>query len=63
MPEELAAALEADADLRAAFEALTPGRKRGYVLHISGAKQARTRASRVEKWTPRILQGKGLHDH
>ena len=63
MPEELAAALEADADLRAAFEALTPGRKRGYVLHISGAKQARTRASRVEKWTPRILQGKGMHDH
>ncbi|MGY3438236.1 MULTISPECIES: YdeI/OmpD-associated family protein [unclassified Marinovum] len=62
LPEELATALDADPDLRAAFEALTPGRQRGYVLYISGAKQSKTRAARVEKWTPRILDGLGMHD-
>ncbi|WP_323765055.1 YdeI/OmpD-associated family protein [Marinovum sp.] len=62
MPEELSAALAADPDLNAAFEALTPGRQRGYVLQISGAKQSATRARRVEKWAPLILQGKGMHD-
>ncbi|TNF20541.1 MAG: hypothetical protein EP318_10465 [Rhodobacteraceae bacterium] len=62
MPEELVARLEADPDLQAAFEALTPGRQRGYILQISGAKQSKTREARIDKWAPRILEGKGLHD-
>jgi uncharacterized protein YdeI (YjbR/CyaY-like superfamily) len=57
---ELAERLDADAELRAAFEALTPGRRREYHLHISGAKQSATRAARVERCVPRILAGKGL---
>ncbi|WP_417525196.1 YdeI/OmpD-associated family protein [Marinovum sp.] len=61
-PDELVDALDADPDLSAAFDALTPGRQRGYILHISGAKQSSTRAKRVEKWAPRILEGKGMHD-
>lgn len=59
---ELRERLEADPKLAAAFEALTPGRQRGYNLHIGGAKQSATRARRVEKHVPRILAGKGLHD-
>ncbi len=61
-PEELADRLDGDPDFRAAFEALTPGRQRGWVLHFSGAKQSATRASRIEKAAPRILAGKGMHD-
>ena len=61
-PEELTAALRNNAKLKAAFEALTPGRRRGYVLHFSQAKQAATRTSRIEKATPHILAGKGMHD-
>jgi uncharacterized protein YdeI (YjbR/CyaY-like superfamily) len=61
-PEELVARLDDDPELREAFEALTPGRRRGYVLHISQAKQSETRAARIEKWAPRILEGKGMHD-
>lgn len=60
--EELQQRLDADPTLRAAFEALTPGRRREYNLHISDAKQAATRAARVEKLAPRILEGKGLRD-
>ncbi len=53
----------ADVDgLEAAFQALTPGRQRGFVLHISGAKQSTTRAKRVESHLDRILAGKGIHD-
>ena len=59
---ELQARLDGDPKLRAAFEALTPGRQRGYNLHISGAKQSKTRAARVEKQVARILAGKGLRD-
>lgn len=62
MPEELWARLEADPDLKAAFDALTPGRQRGYILQISGARQSSTREARIDKWTPRILDGKGMHD-
>ncbi|MDO6732353.1 YdeI/OmpD-associated family protein [Marinovum sp. 2_MG-2023] len=62
LPEELNAALAADPVLNDAFMALTPGRRRGYILHFAGAKQAKTRAARIEKWTPLILQGKGMHD-
>ena len=48
--------------LKTAFEALTPGRQRGYILYFSGAKQSKTRESRVEKCIPQILDGKGLND-
>ncbi len=61
-PEELMAALEADPDLRLAFEALTPGRRRGYVLHFSQPKQSATRQARIAKNRDRILAGKGMHD-
>lgn len=60
-PEELRAALDGNAALKAAFEALTPGRQRGYILHFSGAKQASTRVARIEKCTPDILVGNGLN--
>ncbi|MEY4541385.1 MAG: hypothetical protein RLZZ306_3142, partial [Bacteroidota bacterium] len=49
-------------DLKTAFEALTPGRQRGYLLYFSVAKQAKTRESRIEKYVPQILAGKGLED-
>lgn len=62
VPEELQARLDADPALRAAFEALTPGRQRSYVLHVSGAKQSRTRAARVERCIPKIHAGKGFHE-
>ena len=62
IPEELRAALDADATLRKAFDDLTPGRKRGYLIYFNGAKQSQTRANRVEKMTPRILEGLGFQD-
>lgn len=61
-PQELVERLDADPALKAAFEALTPGRQRGYILHFSQPKQSKTRVSRIEKYAPRILAGKGLHD-
>lgn len=60
--EELQTRLEGDKQLKAAFEALTPGRQRAYNLYISDAKQSKTRAARVEKHVERILAGKGLRD-
>jgi uncharacterized protein YdeI (YjbR/CyaY-like superfamily) len=48
--------------LKTAFEALTPGRQRAYLLHFSAPKQSKTRESRVEKYMPQILNGKGLDD-
>ena len=62
MPEEFAAKLKAMPDLKKAFKALTPGRQRGYLLHFAGAKQAKTREARIEKYLERILAGKGLDD-
>lgn len=62
MPDEFQASLKASAKLKAAFEALTPGRQRAYLLHFAGAKQSKTRAARVEKWSPHILKGKGIDD-
>ena len=62
VPEELQKKLDGNSALKTAFEALTPGRQRGYILHISGAKQSKTREARVEKWTPQILKGKGMDD-
>ena len=48
--------------LKKAFEKLTPGRQRGYLLHFSSPKQSKTRESRIEKCIPQILDGKGLTD-
>ncbi|MCA9890302.1 MAG: YdeI/OmpD-associated family protein [Anaerolineae bacterium] len=62
MPEEFQTALDENPALKSAFEALTPGRQRGYLLYFSGAKQSKTRTSRVEKYTQHILDGKGLND-
>tara|TARA_R110000751_G_scaffold77660_3_gene156523 strand:+ start:784 stop:1368 length:585 start_codon:yes stop_codon:yes gene_type:complete len=62
MPDEFKVALDNDPDLKAAFQGLTPGRQRGYLLYFSQAKQSTTRTSRVEKYIPKILQGKGLND-
>ncbi len=61
-PEELLAKFEENSALQLAFEALTPGRQRAYILHFSGAKQAATRTSRIEKLIPQILDGKGIND-
>jgi uncharacterized protein YdeI (YjbR/CyaY-like superfamily) len=60
--DEFQARLDGDPTLRHAFEALTPGRRKAYLLHFSGAKQSKTRLSRVEKCVPQILAGKGLGD-
>lgn len=62
LPEEFQMILDNNPDLKTAFEALTPGRQRGYILHFSGAKQSKTRKSRVEKSIQKILDGKGLND-
>lgn len=62
IPEELQATLDADKILRAAFEALTPGRRKSYIFHISSAKQAATRASRAKKCAPMILSGRGFNE-
>ena len=62
VPEEFQKRLNAIPVLRTAFDALTPGRQRGYLLYFSGAKQSKTRESRVEKCMPQILKGKGLDD-
>lgn len=61
-PEELLQRMNEDAEFKVAFEALTPGRQRGYNIFFSQPKQSATRASRIEKCAPQILQGKGLHD-
>jgi uncharacterized protein YdeI (YjbR/CyaY-like superfamily) len=62
MAQEFQDKLDASPALKAAFEALTPGRQRGYLLHFASAKRSETRAERVKKWTPSILEGKGLDD-
>ena len=62
VPEEFQNKLNKNAALKKAFNALTPGRQRGYLLHFSAPKQSKTRESRVEESIPRILVGKGLND-
>ena len=62
IPEELQIRLDEDAGFKKAFAALTPGRQRGYILHFSASKQAKTREARIEKYLPQILDGKGLND-
>ncbi len=63
VPEELQVRLNAAPELKAAFEALTPGRRKSYIFHISGAKQAKTRTARAEKCVPMILSGRGFNEH
>ena len=62
IPEEFQNKLDEIPALKAAFEALTPGRQRAYILYFSDPKQSKTRVSRVEKCMPQILNGKGLND-
>lgn len=62
VPEELQNKFEEMPSLKAAFEELTPGRQRAYLLHFSQPKQAKTREVRVEKYVQQILDGKGLND-
>ena len=59
---ELQQRLDENPELKAAFEALTKGRQRGYNLHFAKPKQAKSRLGLVDRWTPRILAGKGLRD-
>lgn len=61
-PRELRDKFAEDPALEAAFERLTPGRQRGYILHFSDAKQAKTRAARIDKHRARIIAGRGLND-
>jgi uncharacterized protein YdeI (YjbR/CyaY-like superfamily) len=62
IPEEFQNKLDKNPALKTAFYALTPGRQRGYILYFSAAKRSKTRESRVEKYIPQILNGKGLED-
>ena len=60
LPEELKAKFRADPQFKRAFEALTPGRQRGYLFHFAGAKQSATRAARIDKAAPAIFAGRGF---
>jgi uncharacterized protein YdeI (YjbR/CyaY-like superfamily) len=62
IPKEFKNRLDEIPALKTAFDALTPGRQRGYILYFSAPKQSKTRESRVEKCIPQILNGKGLND-
>ena len=62
LPEEFQRTLAENPALKAAFEALTPGRQRGYALHFAAPKQAKTRQARIEKCLERIFNGEGLND-
>lgn len=62
VPIELTDKLATDDAFKTAFESLTPGRQRAYILHFSGSQQAKTRLARIEKYTARILNGKGITD-
>jgi uncharacterized protein YdeI (YjbR/CyaY-like superfamily) len=62
VPEEFISRLEGVPGLQDAFDTLTPGRQRAYILYFSAPKQSKTRESRIEKWIPQILDGKGLND-
>jgi uncharacterized protein YdeI (YjbR/CyaY-like superfamily) len=62
VPEELTLMMNENSALKEAFESLTPGRQRGYILYFSKAKKSETRYSRIMKYIPHILSGRGLHD-
>lgn len=61
-PQELLAKFKADDTFRKAFEALSPGRQRGYLIHFTGARQSATRTRRIEKYEAAIRAGEGMHD-
>jgi uncharacterized protein YdeI (YjbR/CyaY-like superfamily) len=61
-PEEFELMLDEFPELKRAFDALTPGRQRAYIYHFSAPKKTKTRESRVRKYMPHILKGKGLLD-
>jgi len=63
LPAELTAALRKNKAFKKAFDSLTPGRQRGYIIYIGGAKQAATRLARIEKIRPLVMQGLGLNDN
>lgn len=62
IPEEFQKKLDENRKLKTAFEALTPGRQRAYILYFAAAKQSKTRVARIEKYMQQILNGKGLND-
>lgn len=62
IPKEFQNKLDETPALKTAFKSLTPGRQRAYIFYFSQAKQSKTRESRVEKYIPKILNGKGLND-
>ncbi len=62
VPEELKTRLDKKPALKKAFYSLTPGRQRGYLLYFAAPKQSSTRESRIDKWAPEILKGKGLNE-
>ncbi|CAM3548802.1 MULTISPECIES: YdeI/OmpD-associated family protein [Saccharibacillus] len=62
IPLELQVRFDGSPELKTAFEALTPGRQRAYLLHFSEPKQSKTREARIDKHVPRIMQGQGLND-
>ena len=62
VPEKLETVLDGNAALKATFEALTPGRRKSYIFHISTAKQAKTREARAKRCVPMILSGRGFNE-
>ncbi len=62
VPDEFQTALNEISELKTAFNKLTPGRQKGYLLYFSSAKQSKTRNERIEKYIQKILDGKGLDD-
>lgn len=62
IPEELQSIFEKDTEFKNAFNSLTPGRQRGYIIFFSQAKQAKTRIDRIEKYYNKIFEGKGMND-
>lgn len=62
IPIELQQKMDSDETFKNAFNNLTPGRQKGYLLHFSQASQTKTRIARIEKYTSRILKGKGITD-
>lgn len=62
VPDEFQAVMQQDSEFKAAFESLTPGRQRGYLLHFAQAKQSATRISRIEQSRKRVMMGKGITD-
>jgi len=59
LPDELIEALDADSELAEAFHALTPGRKKSYIINLNSAKKSETRIARIAKFRGKILSGKG----